>query len=496
MAFPEVRPHFVLMPFMAQGHLIPMTDIGRLLAQRGVIVSIFSTPLNAMRIKSVIGRAVEAGLRIRVVLFRFPSEEAGLPQGCECFDMLPSMDLCVNFFKASKMLESSVEQSLKELKPSPTCIISDMCFPWTTRLARKFSIPRIVFHGFCCFSLLYTHVLIISSVFDNVTSDSELVALPGLPDKIELNKSQVINFVSPGSNEMKELQKQMVEATEEAYGVVVNSFEELEPNYVREYRKAIGINVWCIGPVSLCNKENLDKAERGRSMSSYGYDQCLKWLDSREEPDSVMYVCLGSLTRLATSQLIELGLGLELSNRPFIWVLRETSDEFKKWLVEEKYEERVEGKGFIIHGWAPQVLILSHPSIGGFLTHCGWNSTLEGICRGVPLLTWPTFAEQFINEALVVNVLKTGVKVGVKKPVHFGHEDEVGVLVNRQDISMAVQQLMDDGGEDGQLRRKRAKELSILSKTAMDEGGSSHANLTKLIQDVLEQANLENHSFQ
>lgn len=485
-----VQPHFVMIPFMAQGHLIPMTDISRMLAQRGVIVSIFTTPLNAMRINSVIGRAVEAGLRIRIIEIRFPSEEAGLPQGCECFDMLPSIDLSVKFFEASQMLESSVEQNLKELKPSPTCIISDMCFPWTTRLARKFSIPRIVFHGFCCFALLCTHLLRSSTIFDHVTSDSELVAIPGLPDKIELNKSQVMRFVSPGAYEIQEFQKQIMEATEEAYGVVVNSFQELEPNYVREYRKAIGLNVWCIGPVSLCNKENLDKAERGRNRASYGsYDRCLKWLDSWEKPNSVMYVCLGSLTRLATSQLIELGLGLELSNRPFIWVLRETSDEFKKWLVEEKYEERVEGKGFLIHEWAPQVLILSHPSIGGFLTHCGWNSTLEGICLGVPLLTWPVFAEQFINEELVVNILKTGIKVGVKKSVYFGHEEEVGVLVKREDVRMGIQELM-----DGELIRKRAKELSNLARTAMDEGGSSHANLTKLIQDVMEEANLENHS--
>lgn len=479
---------------MAQGHLIPMTDIGRMLAQRGVIISIFTTPLNAMRIKSVIGRAAEAGLRIRIVQLQFPSEEAGLPRGCECFDMLPSMDLSVNFFEASKMLESSVEQSLKELKPSPTCIISDMCFPWTTRLARKFRIPRIVFHGFGCFSLLCTHILRHSNVFDHVTSDSEVVLLHGLPDQIEFNKAQVLGFVSPSASELKELQKQIAEAEEGAYGVVVNSFEELEPEYVREYRKAIGINVWCIGPVSLCNKENLDKAERGRSMSSVVDGcQCLKWLDSWE-PDSVMYVCLGSLTRLATSQMIELGLGLELSNRPYIWVLREISDEFKKWLLEDKFEERSRnGKGFLIHGWAPQVLILSHPSIGGFLTHCGWNSTLEGICLGVPLLTWPAFAEQFINEGLVVNVLKTGAKVGVKKYVRFGHEEEVGVLVNRQDINVAIQKLM-DGGEERQLRRERAKELSNLARTAMVEGGSSHANLTKLIQDVMKQENLENHS--
>ena len=110
----------------------------------------------------------------------------------------------------------------------------------------------------------------------------------------------------------------------------------------------------------------------------------------------------------------------------------------KKWISEEGFEERTKGRGLIIRGWAPQVLILSHPSIGGFLTHCGWNSTLEGISAGVPMITWPLFADQFLNEKLVTQVLKIGVSVGMEVPMKFGEEEKTGVLVKKEDIKRAI----------------------------------------------------------
>lgn len=491
MGFPLQQLHFVFIPFMTPGHTIPLIDISRMVAERGVTVTIFSTPTNAKRFESVIAREVEAGFHIQVILLQLqlPLQQVGLPQSCETVDLLPSMDMVSKFVEATSLLQPSIEEFLKLLEPSPTCIVSDMCLPWTAHLAEKFDIPRILFPGFGCFSLLCLHYFRNSEAFDDVTSNpEELVVVPNLPDKIELTKAQVAvsGLVKPTTHHRgwKEIHDQMMETEEKAFGIVLNTQEELESYYIKEYGKAKGKKIWCVGPVSLCNRRNLDKAERGNDDASDHYEYYMKWLDSKE-PNSVMYVCLGSLTRSGTSQMIELGLGLELSNRPFIWVMRETSSEFKKWLLEEKYEERVEGRGVIIHGWAPQVLILSHPSIGGFITHCGWNSTLEAICSGVPMITWPSFSEQFINEKLVVNILKIGIMAGVKAPIPFGYEEKAGVSVNRRDITRVIQKLMDEE-EEGQMRRKRVQELSNLARKAMEEGGSSHANLTRLIQDVME----------
>lgn len=487
MALHVQPPHFVLIPFLAQGHTIPMVDIARMLAECDVIVTIFTTKHNANRFKPLITRAIEKGLQIRVIELDFPAAEAGLPQGCENFDMLPSVANALEFFTATKMLKPQVEEKLKELNPSPTCMISDFCYPWTINIAKTIGIPLLIFHGFCCFSLFIIHSIRKSKDFlDNITSDSEYFEVPNLPDQILVTKAQLGGFSNTTIQEWKELHDEMMSAEDRAYGIVVNTFEELDTNYVREYRKAKGKNVFCIGPVSLCNKEDMDKAQRGK-QSSISEQQCLKWLDSWD-PNSVIYVCLGSLIRLSTPQMIQLGLGLELSNRPFIWVIGYASEELKKWFLEENFEERNKQKGLIIHGWAPQVVILSHPSIGGFLTHCGWNSSLEAISAGVPMITMPAFAEQFINEKLVVDVLGIGVKSGVEVVVIFGMEENVGVLVKDEDIKRVIDKLMDEG-EEGEMRRKRAKEMGILARRAVEEGGSSHANLKHLIQDIMEQAN-------
>ncbi|XP_009800394.1 UDP-glycosyltransferase 73C4-like [Nicotiana tabacum] len=485
MAVLTIQPHFVLFPFMAQGHTIPMIDIARLLAQRGVKITILTTHLNATRFKTVVDRAIESGLKIQVIHLYFPSLESGLPEGCENFDMLPSMDLGLNFFDATKKLQPQVEDLLQELNPSPNCLISDMCFPWTTNVAQKFNIPRIVFHGMCCFSLLCLHNLSGWKELEKIESDKEYFQVPGLHDKIELNIVQLASIVRPRDSYWKELGDQIRKAEDEAYGIVVNSFEDLEQEYVMGLKKAKDKKIWTIGPVSLCNIEKQDKAERGNKASIEEH-QCLKWLDSWEE-NSVLFVCLGSLSRLPTQQMIELGIGLESSRRPFIWVVRHMSHEFQKWLVEENFEERVKGQGLLIHGWAPQVLILSHASVGGFLTHCGWNSSLEGITAGMPMITWPMFAEQFCNERLIVNVLKTGVRAGIENPVMFGEEEKVGAQVSKDDIKKVIEEVFGEE-EEAEMRRKRAKKLGEMAKRAVEEGGSSYFNLTQLIQDVTEQA--------
>ncbi|KAM7531708.1 hypothetical protein LguiB_035118 [Lonicera macranthoides] len=484
---PQPQPqdlHFVLFPLMAPGHMIPMIDIAKLLAQRGVIVTIITTPLNATRFSPTIARASQSGFQIQVVKLHFPCVKAGLPEGCENFDKLSTVTLATQFFVATAMLQEPIEQLLVELKPPPNCLISDFCFPWTTGLAQKLSIPRIVFHGMCCFSLFCTHTLLMNRVFDDIASDSEPFVVPGLLHRIELTKAQLPSLVN--SVAANDFRVQAREAEMGAFGIVVNSFEELEGDYVKEYGNAKDKKVWCIGPVSLSNKTDTDKADRGNKASIDKHD-CLKWLDSWD-PSSVMYACLGSLSRLPTLQMIELGLGLEESNRPFIWCLRYESEEFEKWILDEGYEDRIKGRGLLIRGWAPQVLILSHRSVGMFLTHCGWNSTVEGVCAGVPLMTWPMFAEQFCNEKLVVHVLRIGERAGVEVPVMFGEEEKVGVLVNRSDIKVVIEKLMDEG-DDGEERRKRAREFGKMAKRAIEEGGSSYLNITLLIQDIMEQAN-------
>ncbi|MED6189472.1 UDP-glycosyltransferase, partial [Stylosanthes scabra] len=267
------QPHFILFPLMAQGHIIPMMDIAKLLAHRCVIVTIFTTPKNASRFTSVLSRAVSSGLQIRLIQIPFPSREAGLPEGSESFDMVISSEAMVNFFHAITLLHKPAEELFEALTPKPTCIISDFCIPWTCQLAQKHNIPRISFHGFSCFALHCLYKIQTSKVAENITSESEYFTIPGIPHQIQVTKSQTPETMS--DSKLKDFAEKMVDAEAKAYGVIINTFEELEQEYVNDYKKERNGTVWCIGPVSLCNKDELDKAQRG-NKASINEHHCLK----------------------------------------------------------------------------------------------------------------------------------------------------------------------------------------------------------------------------
>nr|XP_016453774.1 PREDICTED: UDP-glycosyltransferase 73C6-like [Nicotiana tabacum] len=297
---------------------------------------------------------------------------------------------------------------------------------WTQEIADKFKIPRYVFQTISCFALLCSQ-------------------------EIETRNSQL-------PNETTTKQSDDVQS-------VVHQIKWSQ-NLAR---------------VSLCNKKVDEIINRGNEGSVDNEHSYLTWLNSMK-PKSVVYVSFGSLCHMSFLQIKEIGLGLESSNVPFVWIIRglNVSSEVKKWLSDENFEEKVKGRGIIIKGWAPQLMILSHPSVGGFLTHCGWNSTLEGITCGVPMITFPMFADQFYNEKLIVDVLKIGIRVGI--------EEKNKVLVKKEEVKKAINQLMNEGFESKE-RRKRTKELAIMSKEAMQESGSSYLNIKLLIQDVMQLVN-------
>nr|VDC89287.1 unnamed protein product [Brassica oleracea] len=463
--------HFVLFPFMAQGHMIPMVDIAKLLAQRGVTITIVTTPHNAGRFKNVLNRAIESGLPINLVHIDLSYQKFGLPEGQDNIDSLDSMELMVPFFKAVNMLEEPVMKLVEEMKPRPNCLISDLLLPYTSKIARTFNILKIVFNGMSCFCILYMHILRRNlEILKSLNSDNEYFFVPSFPDRVEFTKPQV-PVDADASGDWKEFMDELVEAENTIWRLLTSkTTKKLEPG---KY----------IGPVSLCNKLGEDKAERG-NKAVIDQDECFKWLDSKEE-GSVLYVCLGSICNLPLSQLKEIGLGLEKSKRPFIWVIRgwEKHNELDEWFLESGFEERIKERGLLIKGWAPQVLILTHPSVGGFLTHCGWNSTLEGIASGVPLLTWPLFGDQFCNQKLVIQVLKVGVSSGVEEVMKWGEEEKIGVLVDSEGVKKAVEELMGESDEAKE-RRRRAKELGELAHGAVDEGGSSHSNMTFLLEEI------------
>ncbi|XP_071711293.1 UDP-glycosyltransferase 73C4-like [Rutidosis leptorrhynchoides] len=488
--------HFLLIPLLAPGHIIPMIDMAKLLAQRpNVLVTIVTTPVNAVRYAPSLQQHINSGLPVHFLELPFSGVENGLPEGCESADALPGLHLFPNFSTAVDMLQQRLEERFESLKPRPKCIISDKYILWTHDTAAKYRIPRIIFDGMSCFKQLSTYHLYEYKALKDL-NDSDMLVLPGLPDRIEITKGQLPPEFNPSGmssgvqlERVREIESrtygQMRENEPRTYGMVINSFEELEQEYVKEYKKIKGGNVWCLGPLSLSNNNDLGKSLRGNS-GSMDEKKFVNWLDSKESR-SVVYECFGSSSQVNPPQLIELGLALEASNFPFIWVVRagEKANEFEKWIQETGFEERVKDRGLVVRDWVPQVVILSHSSVGAFLTHCGWNSILEGVSAGVPMITWPQFAEQFLNEKVVVDVLRIGESVGAPRVVHWGQEEKFGVTVKSDQVKKAIEKVMDKGDE-GNERRKKAKALGMEAKKATQEGGSSYNNLTLLIKDIMD----------
>ncbi|XP_059654558.1 scopoletin glucosyltransferase-like [Cornus florida] len=463
--------------FLHNLHMIPTMDMAKLFASHGgVKTTIITTPLNAPIFAKAIQTTKNMSNHIAISVIKFPAEEAGLPDGCENVDQIHSEDMVPNFFKATTMLQGPLEHAIEE--GHPDCLVADMFFPWATDIAAKFNIPRLVFHGTSVFALCAGENMRLYKPQKNVSSDYEPFIVPNLPHEVKITKMQLADHDKEDiETDFSKLLDKAIETEMTSFGVVVNSFHELEPAYADHYRRVLGRKAWHIGPVSLCNREVEDKAQRGKE-TSIDKLACLKWLDSKK-PNSVIYVCFGSGAGFATSQLYEIAMGLEASGQEFIWVVRraKNEDDNENWSP-EGFEERTKDKGLIIRGWAPQVLILDHDAVGGFVTHCGWNSTLEGVSAGVPMVTWPFFADQFFNEKLVTEILKIGVCVGSDQQWKRGAIDGV----KSEAIENAVKEIM--VGEEAEERRRRARTLKEMASKAVEEGGSSHTDLNALIKEL------------
>ncbi|KAJ4962937.1 hypothetical protein NE237_022876 [Protea cynaroides] len=468
--------HAFFFPLMAQGHLIPFVDLARVFSSHGIKVTIITTPLNARLFSNTIDRDKQLGLDISVQLIPFPSEEAGLPQGYENAGSFPNFPAVISkFINALSLFQRPFEDLLQEHRPD--FVVADMCFHWVTDVSAKLGISSLIFHGTCFFSLCVSDNFIRYTPHENIKSETDTFVVPGLPDQIELTMSQLSDHLKKPTDFGKMMER-VKESERRSFGILVNSFYELEPAYADHYRKVIGMKAWHVGPVSLSNGGIAYKSERG-NRAFFDEHACLSWLDSKK-PNSVLYVSFGSMTRFTAAQLLEIAMGIEASGQPFIWVLRVNDEDAEQRRITEEFEEKIERRGLIIRDWAPQILFLDHPAMGGFVTHCGWNSTLESLTAGVPMITWPLFAEQFYNEKLVTQVLKVGVSVGAMEYQRIGGEK---ALVKRKDIKKAVEQLM-GGGEEADQMRIRAREFKKMAERALEEGGSSYADVTALIEEL------------
>lgn len=388
-------------------------------------------------------------------------------------DIHPALKVQATIFCSVPLIQDALNTLHSSSKL--VAVVADGLITLVLPLAKKLNI--LAYSYFPSTTMLLS--LCLHSTYLDQTISSEY---KDLLDKIEIPGCIPINATDlpdPMQDRSSEAYKVFLEGNDRFYladGIMVNSFLALEEITIRtlQQKECEGVpSIYPIGPFiqnDSCDKQN-----------DFEY---LKFLD-KQEKKSTLYVSFGSGGTLSNEQIIELALGLELSGQNFLWVLRppnkhgviddldigdqydDANDVLLKFLP-NGFLERTKEKGLVVPYWAPQVEILSHSSIGGFLCHCGWNSTLESIVHGIPLIAWPLFAEQKMNAAL----LSDGLRVAIRPKVN-----DKGVI-EREEIREVVKNLM--VGEEGQGIRERMENLKGDAIDALKENGSSSMTLTQL----------------
>lgn len=254
---------------------------------------------------------------------------------------------------------------------------------------------------------------------------------------------------------------------EKASAMILNTFDALEHDILDAFSSTNLPPVYSIGPLNLLINDINDKELNSIGSNLWKEEtECLEWLETKE-PNSVVYVNFGSITVMTSEQLVEFAWGLANSKKSFLWVIRPDLVAGKNAVLPSEFVKETKERG-MLSSWCPQEKVLTHFAIGGFLTHSGWNSTLESLCGGVPVICWPFFAEQQTNCRFSCKEWGIGMEI----------ED-----AKRDKIERLVKELMD--GDQGKQMREKALEWKKLANNAASEGGSSFVNLEKLICDVL-----------
>ncbi|CAN6303477.1 unnamed protein product [Urochloa humidicola] len=456
MAASPPHPRVLMLPFPAQGHVTPLMELSHRLAEHGIKVYFVNTEFNHARIL----KAMEGG-----------DQTGAIPAGIHMVSfpdgMNPDADRS-NIGKLGIGLSAAMLGRLEELIRSKEIrwMVVDVPMVWALELAAKVAVRVALFLPFsaAAFTLrLHAPKMIEDGIVDedgNVKRNERIELSPKMPgvDAGELPWSGVGK-----TPEARRLLFQNViktrTAIELADSIVCNTFEEIESDALALIPKT----ALAVGP--------LEAPEATPAAGHFwpGDPACLAWLDA-QAPSSVVYVAFGSLAVLDVTRLEELAGGLALTGRPFLWVVRPNlATAGDGWL--DKLRRRAGGAGMVV-GWAPQQRVLAHPSVACFVTHCGWNSVMEGARHGARFLCWPSFGDQFCNRSYVCDVWRVGVEF---------RADERGV-VTKEEIRDKLERLLGDEGIG-----ERATLLKKAARASVVDGGSSHRNLLRFVDLLREQ---------
>ncbi|XVE84652.1 hypothetical protein DITRI_Ditri17bG0030100 [Diplodiscus trichospermus] len=459
------QPHFLLVTFPAQGHINPTLQFAKRLIRIGALVT-FITSVSARRRMTKVPAA--KGLS-------FLTFSDGYDDGLKPGD---DKDHYMSEFRrrGKETITDFIVSSKNEGKPI-TSIVYSLLLPWAMKAAREHHIPSAMLwiQPATVLDIYYFYFNGYEHTIKGQAAESKscIIQLPGLPP---LASRDLPSFVTPSNpyHSALALFKEQFEvlAEEPNAKILVNTFDALETEALKAIEK---FKMIAIGP--LIPSSFIDGKDPSDSSFKGDLFQCSKdyvqWLDSKPK-STVIYVSFGSIAVLAKQQVEEIARALLASGRPFLWVIRNQKKNGEEEKEEDKLScrEELEQLGLIVP-WCSQVEVLSHPSLGCFVTHCGWNSTLESLVAGLPVVAFPQWTDQGTNAKLIGDVWKTGVRVTV---------NEEGI-VESDEINRCLDLVMGDAEAANEIRRNVEK-WKDLAEEAAKEGGSLDRNIKALVDDV------------
>ncbi|XP_059297663.1 UDP-glucose iridoid glucosyltransferase-like [Lycium ferocissimum] len=433
----------VLVPSPFQGHITPMLQLASLLHAKGFSIVINHSELNPPDSS-------------KHPEFTFFPLKDGLsnndPSFLNLFDIIPEMNVnCRVPFR--DYLVQMMEKP--EIYGQISCIIYDHLMYFTTEVAVHLKLPTILLRASSC-AYMEAVCAFFSLKAENYFPLPESQLLDPVP------KVPILRFKDLPCDLISEIPEPKLQLFEKvvnlgfSVAIIFNTIENLENHALSWLQKHYRVPIFTIGPLHKIASSQTSLVEEDTS--------CISWLNT-QAPNSVLYVSIGSIVVMDKNEFIETAWGLFNSNQSFLWVVRPSSIEHD---LPDGYLEAVGDRGRIVK-WAPQKEVLAHPAVGGFWSHCGWNSTLESILEGVPMICRPCFGDQKVNARYLTHVWKIGLEIG---------PDDLTRCV----IESTIRKLMVE--EEGKELRQRVLDMKQKLQMSFLDGGSSHNSLKSLTEFI------------
>ncbi|KAF8009456.1 hypothetical protein BT93_J0446 [Corymbia citriodora subsp. variegata] len=460
------RPRSILMlPWLAHGHISPFLELAKKLIsssssssssssrQNPFLIFFCSTPVNLASLQTLLPPHLPPS--IQFVELHLPPPPPPLGPLPPCFHttrhlpphLMPSLK---SAFDAAGPAFSDLLDALK-----PDTVVYDFLQPWAPRAARERGLPGVASLFLPCGAAAKSFL-----TFHSMDPDGEYPFQSLRVERGECDK--IMQFVHSKTNGVRDMDRALESIRRSEGAILINTCREIEGKYVDYLAELFGKEVITVGPLIQEPAEGDARDDEGEIMG---------WLEGRER-GSVVFLSFGSECFLSKEEMEEVARGLELASEEvgFVWVVRFPGGDTERVSLAEAlpegFLERTKDRGMVVQGWAPQTKILMHSSTGGFVTHCGWSSTLEAIVFGVPIIAMPMHLDQPLNAKLVADL---GVSVEVRR--------EEGRF-RREELAKAIEQVVVQEG--GEKVRRRAKELSVRIRERQEEETS--AVLKKLEQ--------------